>query len=129
MDFYLVSGGLFSIIPIQNTLLRKPYKNPTKQWVDQATTKLRNISKVALLNYAPPENYMKIYKRIQLSSFVLNWLPTNEATLFQFRGIVTNVYRIYSGQRAYLYVIVLLLNCKISDILPVINGAQGGLIL
>ena len=43
-------------------------------------------------------------------------------------------YKRYSGQKAwclriyalYLYVIVFLLNCKISDVLLVINGAQAG---
>ena len=64
--------------------------------------------------------------------FALIWLPTNEATLFQFRGTVNNVHRRYSGQKAwclriqalYLYVIVFSLNCKISDKLPEIDGAQ-----
>ena len=58
-------------------------------------------SLVALLNFALPENYMKIYKRIKLSSFALIWLPTNEATLFQFRGTVNNVHRRYSGQKVW----------------------------
>ena len=47
---------------------------------------------------------------------------------------VNNIHRRYSGQKAwcrriqalYLYVIVFSLNCKISDILPKINGAQVG---
>ena len=47
---------------------------------------------------------------------------------------ILNKYKRYSGQKAwclriyalYLYVIVFLLNCKISDVLPVINGAQAG---
>ena len=105
-------------------------KSRRKYW--QPYTYSWQLSSEWILRYQ--KTTWKKQKRNKWSSFALIWLPTNEATLFQFRGTVNNVHKRYSGQKAWclriealhLYVIVFSLNCKISDILPEINGAQVG---